>query len=420
MPVFAYQAVGRDGQQSSGTLDARDRDDAFRQLGRRGLQPFKLEQGGAGSILKTPTSKHQKASPATQQIQSTDGIRLNTGQLVLFTEALSDLLSAGLQLEPALKIMESRGEKSKVQEVAASLRGKIRDGTSFANALRRTSPSFSELYCNLASAGEISGSLDTILQRQAQYLLTMSELRSKVLTAMIYPAFLIVSGILVTIVFVTYLIPKLSTLIGMTGGEPPFAAKLLIASSDFFRESWWLILAVIGGLIIVAQILIQIPANRPTWDRIKLRLPIFGPLQKTRFHVQILETLANVIGNGVPMLKGLELAKGTTQNLFLRAQMETISEEVGDGSSLSRSFSRSGVFPPLLIDLIRVGEQTGHMSETLAKAANRFDNELSKRIEQVSAIVQPAIVVLMSILVGLMAYVMISIIYDTISLLRSR
>ncbi|MFT5469523.1 MAG: type II secretory pathway component PulF [Verrucomicrobiales bacterium] len=418
MPAFSYSAVTKEGSKSGGSLDARDRDEAFRKLEKLGLQPFKLVESSAGGGSKAQS--REKTSDAARATARGGKIQLNQQLLVLFTESLSDLLSAGLQLEPALKILAGRGEKSKLRDVAAVLREKIREGSSLADALRSTSPSFSDLYCNLVSAGELSGSLDVILRRQSVYLTTMAELRGKVLTAMIYPAFLIFSGLLVTVVFITFLIPKLTVLINRTGGEPPFAAVAMMAISEFFQSYWWLILSVLGIGIVVFQTLISIPANRPTWDRIKLKLPLMGALMKTRFHVQMLETLSTVMANGLPMLKGLELSQNTTPNLFLRAQMKTITAEVGDGSSLSHAFERSGVFPALLVDLVRVGEQTGKMSESLSGAATRFDKELSKRIDRVSALIQPMIVVLMAGLVGFMAWIMISIIYDTISLIRTR
>ncbi len=425
MPAFTYSAVGNDGKQTSGTLDARDREEAFRKLSQMKLQPFALNPATTGSLAtldaRRLTKSPAEGKAAAREASASSGkIRLNGKQLALFTEELSDLLQAGLQLEQALKVMENREDKSAVKEVAAVIRAKVRDGSSFAHALRTTSPSFSELYCNLASAGELSGSLGTILQRQTDYLKTMAELRSKVTTAMIYPSFLFVSGILVTVVFVTFLIPKLMALIGTTGGDPPLAAVVLMALSGFFKQYGWLLLAAIGALLVAGRMFVAIPANRPVWDRMKLRFPLLGPLQLTRFHVQILETLANVMGNGLDQLKALELAKGTTTNLFLRGKIEQATAEVGDGASLSRAFHRTGVFPAMLIDLIRVGEQTGHMEESLAKAAERFDKELSTKIDKVSAMVQPMIVVLMAGLVGTMAYIMISIIYETISMLRTR
>lgn len=416
MPTFSYSAVSRGGEKDSGSLDARDREEAFRKLEQRGLQPFKLEERSVSGSAPEP----KKSKSANQTPEQTSGIHLKPQMVVLFTESLSDLLSGGLQLEPALKILASRSDKSKLRDVAAVVRDKIREGSSLADALRSTSPSFSELYCNLVAAGELSGSLDVILRRQATYLTTILELRGKVLTAMIYPSFLLVSGIGVTIVFITFLIPKLTVLISATGSEPPFAAAAMMAISDFFRSYWWGILSTIGIAIVVFQATIRLPANRPHWDRIKLQIPLIGVLMRTRFHVQILETISTVTANGLEMLKALKLSQTITPNLYLRERLKKITEEVGDGVSLSFAFDRSGVFPPLLIDLVRVGEQTGNMSEALANAATRFDKELSKRIERVSAMVQPMIVVLMSGLVGVMAWIMISIIYDTISLIQSR
>lgn len=424
--VFSYSAVGRDGKRTTGSVSARDRDEAFQILAQKGLQPFELQAGNAPApAVEKPKSRSHESSAKTQSDSkekegARGSVRLSGKQLVLFTEELSDLLSAGLQLEQALKTMENRGEKSRIQIVAKRLREKVRDGVNFSRALRATSPSFSELYCNLASAGEVSGSLGIMLKRQAEYLSTMNDLRAKVLTAMIYPAFLLTSAVVVTIIFVTFLIPKLTVLMDSTGGDPPLIALALIGASNFLQHFWWLIAAILVGAVFGFQALIKIPANRAVWDRKKLKLPLFGNLQLTRFYVQTLETLANVTGNGLTLLKALELAQGTTQNRYLTKKLQQITYEVGDGASLSRSMDRAEVFPAMLIDLVRVGEQTGKMNEALTKAAARFDKELSRRIEQISAFIQPFIIVLMACLVGVMAYIMLSVIYDTISLLQAR
>ena len=410
MPVFDYMAKNKSGQASNGVLEARDRSDALRKLSQQGVKPLRLIEQRGGAKSKNPA----------KSTTSGGEIRLSGKLLVFFTEELSDLLSSGLQLEPALRIMESRSEQSQLKALAGELREKLRDGMSFSQALKKTSPSFSELYCNLAAAGELSGALGEILERQAKYLATMQEVRGKVLTAMIYPSFLLVSGIGVTVLFVTFLIPKLTSLINTTGSNLPMGAQLLVNLSGFLGQYWWMILAAIGALIALFLGLLQVPSNRPVWDRLKLKIPLLGPLQLTRFHVQILETLSNVIGNGLPLLKALELGRETTSNLFLRQKMDTVIAEIGDGAHLSGSFQRTGVFPPLLTDLLRVGEETGQLEEAMAKAAKRFDRELTKSIERVSALVQPMIVLLMTALVGTMAYIMISMIYETITLLQSR
>jgi type II secretory pathway component PulF len=426
MAVFQYSALRSDGSTASGELQASDRPEAMMRLGRQGMKPIsialKSDKGSEDkeSKRKGPTDKKlpakldAKGQPMVQEAASTGPVKLKRAQIVMFTEELSDLLNAGLQLEPALRVMENREELSGVKEVTRILRQEVRDGSSFSAALKKASPSFSELYRSLSQAGEISGALGTILQRQAHYLVTMQELQSKVMFAMIYPAFLFFAGVAVGLLFVVYLIPKLTMLLDSTGAEMPAVAKLMVDFSGFAKDYWWAFLLVFVTAIIGFRAYISAEKNRPAWDEFKLRLPFIGNILASRFYVQMLETLANLVGNGLPLLRALELSRNATQNLFLRKKMEEVIGLVGEGGAFSRALKRVGFFPPLLIDMVGVGEQTGDISTSLEKAAERYDKELGRKIEALSALIQPVIVVVMAIIVGIMAYMMITVIFDTI------
>jgi type II secretory pathway component PulF len=334
---------------------------------------------------------------------------------VLFIEELADLVGAGIQLEPALATMERRLELSGIKTLATVLRGKVRDGMAFSKAVAATSPSFGNLFCALVSAGEASGSLSTILKRQAQYMRSLQALRSKVLSALLYPAFLIVAAVAVTMLFVVYLIPKLTEMLDSTGGSLPFAAQIILKVSDTFKATWWMIL--IGGIaaFILGRSWIARPESAVPWSRFKLRLPLFGNIFRARFYVQFLETMANLLGNGLTMVQAMQLTQQAIDNPFLRQEFESVMRNVGEGVALSRSLDRSGQFPPLLIDMVNVGEQTGDMPAALERAAERFDRELTKKIETLAALIQPLIVCLMAAMVGLMAYLMMTTIFQTIS-----
>jgi len=422
MAVFQYSALKSDGSTASGELQANDRPEAMKRLGRQGMKPISLaiksDKGAAEDAkLSKKKSKVPKLDAKGKVIDEDlpDGpVKLKRAQLVIFTEELSDLLNAGLQLEPALRAMERREELSGVKDVTRILRQEVRDGSSFSAALKKASPSFSELYRSLSQAGEISGALGTILRRQAHYLVTMQELQSKVLAALIYPAFLFFSGIGVALLFVVYLIPKLTMLLDSTGAEMPGVAKLMVSASEFLKSYWWLFILLIGAGVLGFRAWIKAEKNRPAWDEAKLKMPGVGKILCSRFYVQLLETLANLVGNGLPLLRALELARNSTQNLYLRKKMDEVIEIVGEGGALSRSFKKVGFFPPLLIDMVGVGEQTGDIAKSLEKAAERYDKELTKKIEALSALIQPVIVVVMAILVGIMAYMMITVIFETI------
>ena len=414
MPTFAYKALRVDGSQISGELIAGDRHGAMDLLDRGGLQPLMLD-------LKTDQAKNgdsasnAKSKAKEDEIEITGPMRLKKAEIVLFTEELSELLGAGLQLEPALRVMENREELGKLKRLTKSLRQEVRDGTAFSAALAKASPSFGDLYCSLARAGEVSGALSTILKRQATYLTAIQELQSKVLMALIYPFFLIASGIAVVVLFITFLIPQLMGLLDNTNSEMPAIGKLMIDLSDFIRAWWWIILGGVIAVVFGFISYIKNPNNHEWWDETKLKIPLFGKVIKTRFFVQFLETLANLVGNGLTLLRALELSRDATPNLYLKKIISRIIEYVGDGSALSRTMKRVGFFPPLLLDIVAVGEQTGHIGESLERAANRYDRELEKDIAKISALIQPVIVVAMALLVGIMAYMMISVIFDTIS-----
>ena len=412
MPTFAYKALKADGSQINGELDASDRHGAMDLLDRGGLQPLNLD-------IKTDKAKNGEPSagskPKEEEVEMTGPLRLKKAEIVLFTEELSELLGAGLQLEPALRVMENREELGKLKRLTKTLRQEVRDGTSFSAALAKASPSFGDLYCSLARAGEVSGALSTILKRQATYLTAIQELQSKVMMALIYPFFLIASGIAVVVLFITFLIPQLMGLLDNTNSEMPAIGQLMIDLSDFVRAWWWIILGIVIAVIFAFVSYIKNPNNHEWWDETKLKIPLFGKVLKTRFFVQFLETLANLVGNGLTLLRALELSREATPNLYLKKIISRIIDYVGDGGALSRTMKRVGFFPPLLLDMVAVGEQTGQIGESLERAATRYDKELEKDISKISALIQPVIVVTMALLVGIMAYMMISVIFETIS-----
>jgi type II secretory pathway component PulF len=414
MPLFSYKALSANGAVTTGEIDAADRPEALRLLDRKGLQPVNLREASSGATSKSQSKSSARADAAEDSIPE-GPIKLKRQEVVLFTEELSDMLAAGLQLEPALKSMENRQELGNLKAVSFKIRQIVRDGVNFSAALRKVSPSFGPLYCSLAAAGEASGALDTILKRQAHYLKTLAELQSRLILAMIYPAFLILAGIGVSVVFVTTLIPQLTQLIESTpGGKIPLGAAILIAASDFVAKWWLVVLLTLAAAAIFLKAWKDNEANQPTWDRMKLKFPLVGPVIASRFYVQFLETMANLVGNGLPLLRALELSRDATQNRSLRAELDRVIVQVGDGRSFSKALIRSGTFPPLLIDMIAVGEQTGKIDLSLRRAAERYDKELDKDLQRIMALVMPTVLIVMAGLIGTMAYLMITAIFQTI------
>lgn len=455
MPVYSYKALNSKGEVAQGDLEAGDRNEALRLLEKKSLQPVMVRESiAAASTKKAAATAKPKSraiggrsvaggvSPAQEAarraeksdstaagkaaVNKTDEkeaglLKMKKGDVVMFTEELSDMLAGGLQLEPALMSMENRQELGNLKAVARRLRQDVRDGMNFSSALRRTSAGFDPLYCSLAAAGEASGALDTILRRQAHYLKTLQELQSKFALALIYPAFLMLSCIGVSILLVTTLIPQLTALIKSTpGAKIPLGAAILIGGSDFMKSWWHVILLVILAAAIFFKAWRDNPDNQLPWDGIKLRMPLFGKLISSRFYVQFLETMANLVGNGLPLLRALELSRDATQNLVMRQQLDGVIAQVGDGRSLTKALGRSGMFPALLIDMIAVGEQTGKIDIALRRAAERYDREMGKDMQRLMALVTPVILVIMAALIGTMMYLIFTSIFQTISGLNNR
>lgn len=415
MALFTYQAVDSDGRKTEGEIEAKSRNEVFRKLEQGGLQLVSLKQKEIkASVL--PEQKKSRKAP----IALTQAMILNRSQIITFTEELSDLLEAGLQLEPALRAMERRTELGGLKQIVISLREKVVEGISFSTALRSVSGSFGELYCNLVSAGEISGSLPNILRRQSEYLKTLDELQNRVIQSLIYPSFIVAAGVALMVVFMTYLVPQLTKLLKETGKSMPWATRVLIEFSEFMAGYGLYLLAVLVLIFIGLWLLLQKPAGRLWWDEKKLKLPLLGAVLSARYYAQFSQTLANLVGNGIPLLNALKLMQPATPNLFYRFLLLKVVDVVAEGGSFSRALKGVGHFPPLFIDMVSVGEQTGDMGAALEKVAMRYDKELSRRILKLTALIQPVIIICMALMVGLVAYAMISGIFQTISGLRMR
>ena len=407
MADFTYRAAARDGSIATGTLTAPDRTAAFQELDQRKLQPLDLRETGGNQ--KSRSRIHIKKPALGEKSR----IRMKPSEVLHFTEEFSELLKGGIPLESALGIIERREGKTRLPAIAGEVRAKVRDGKSLSESLQTSSPDFGELYCRLVAAGEQSGTLSNILARQAIHLKSMEGLKNRVLSALIYPTFLAVSAIGVAVLFVIYLIPKLMELLDSTGGSLPIGAQIILAMAEFVQGTWYIWVTL--GLATFALVGWLSKSRPKSWDRLKLRSPFFGKVLNSRQQVQFLETLATLAGNGLPLVHCLGLTRNVLSSPVYKEEVDAIRAEVEDGALLSKAVSRAPSFPGLMSDLIAVGEQTGDLAGALERAAARFDSDLTRHVDRVSSLIQPAVVVVMAGLVGCMAYLMISAIFQTVS-----
>ena len=403
MNSFSYQALDATGERVQGMLEAKNRSHALNELEKKKLKPIKLQEI-SGSALQTGSETSKGG-----------GHELSRSQIISFTEEMSDLLDGGLLLEPALQVMERRSEEGNLRLVAQSLRQKVRDGMSFSAAIRSEKIGFDELYCSMIAAGEISGALPDIMKRQLGFLKALDELRSKVVQSLLYPTFLIVAGIGLMGVFMTVLVPQLTTLMSKTGKTLPLATRILIDSSEFLQTKGWLLFIVICAAILLFSSWIQSKQGKPWWHRIQYEIPLLGPVLMAQFLTQWTYTLSSLISNGIPLLNGLQLLKASATNHYWNRIQTRMINDVAEGLSLSKAMEKTAAFPPALIDLIRVGEQTGSLAKSLEKISLRYDKSMTLRISRITALIQPTIIVCLAVLIGAIAYSIVTGIFQTLS-----
>jgi type II secretory pathway component PulF len=281
------------------------------------------------------------------------------------------------------------------------------------------SPSFGELYCNLVAAGEVSGALAPLLRRQSVHLIAMQDLRGRIKLALIYPAFLVAAGIAAMAVFMTVLIPQMTKLLVKTGTELPWSTYLLMNLGKYSQKYGLFVVVIVALAVTLFLSAIRQPRGRRWWDEAKLKVPLFGGLISAFFYAQFCQTTANLLLNGLPLLTSLKLMSRATGNEFFRGLVVRVTDLVGEGASLTRAMKTAGHFPPVLRDLVKVGEQTGELGATLQKVGERFDKVIQQRIDRIMSLVPLLIIVALGGMVFLIAWSMLSGIFQAVHGMQS-
>lgn len=412
MPAFSYTAIDSAGKKISGSVVVRNKSEAYRELETKALTPIQVSaddvEGKGGKKAKGVAAEKAR------------NLRLKRQELVTFTEELADLLDAGMNLERSLRVLSERQTNGSIKAIAATLRDDIREGARFSKALAAASPSFDELYCSLVSAGEASGSLPDILRRLVVNLKQLFSLQRRTVGAMIYPLTVLLACVVLLFVFSTVLMPSLSEMMQKTDQELPMVTEMLIKFTSFVAAWWWLILSLMIAAAVAFRVTISTPGGREWWDGYKMTIPAFGPVIKGRFYAQFCHTMSNLVNNGVPLLNGLRLVTRGTPNQFVKNHLETVVLDVGEGTSLAKSMEKTESFPEQLIDRVAIGEQTGELGKAFSKAAIKYDEDLDVRISRLTTVVPTVMLVFVALIVGVVAYSMITTIFGSMSGIRGR
>lgn len=394
MPEFTYKAARRDGSSLTGMVNAKDQSDAYRQLRSQGLTVLRVETGAA-------------AGPA-----SVAGATVERQSVLELTRELSVLLRAGLPIDKALKILIDMTEKPAVSQLLNQLLDTVKRGKSFSEALEPYRSSFGNFYINMARAGEASGSLSQALERLLAYLERSKEVRSSVVSALIYPAILLVVASLSIIIMLGFVVPQFEALFADMGDALPLLTQWVVGLGNWIEQYWFWLLIVLAVGVLLMRHWLKSQSGQYWISRRLLNLPIMGGILFKYEMARFARTMGTLVGNGVSLLQAIGIALETVGNPHVRADLEVLRPTVKQGGRMSQALKDSGSFSPLVVQMVRVGEESGSLDSMLLELADVFDGEVQAGVKRVLTLLEPALILFMG---GAIALIIIAILMGILS-----
>ena len=405
MPQFAYKARRRSGEVVNGVLDVPDRSAALMQIERLGLFPVMIDASKAGvaNAEKAAEKPAQRSLlPAAVSLSLRRRRKPKLQELATFTQQLANLLKCGMPLTVALGSMAHLESKGIPSDVGKALKQEVMEGRSLSDAMSKQPQVFSDLYVNMVRAGEQSGALVEVLKRLADHYERFAEVQSKFISALIYPAIVTVVGIVIVIFFMTFMLPKFMTIFEGLKVPLPTPTLILMKISHFFGSllNW-----VIMGMVALAMGVVFVrfkstPEGKRKLDRLKMNAPILGKAVRLNLFGQFARTLSTLLVNGVPVLTALKITEEIVPNTVVKEAIAKTREEVTDGKTIAQPLARSKLFPQLMIDLLKIGEETGDVPGALQNIAETYENELALQLRVMTNLIEPALIIVMAIGVG--------------------
>jgi type IV pilus assembly protein PilC len=395
MPIFEYTARATNGQIQKGQLDVGSRDDV-------------------NSYLRKNRMILVSVREAPKRINFSFGgaQRIKTRDIVIFTRQFATMINAGLPLVQSLSILAQQTENKALAEVTKAVVYDVESGNTLADAFAKHPRAFSDLYVNMVAAGEAGGILDTILQRLATFLEKNDALVRKVKGAMIYPAVIMSVAVIAIAVLLIFVIPVFQEMFSSVNLELPLPTRIVIGMSQFLTGYWYAIAGAIAGAVFAIKRYYATPAGRKQIDAALLRAPVLGDVIRKSAVSRFTRTLGTLISSGVSILEGLEITAKTAGNMVIHDAVMASRQSIAGGETIAAPLEKSKVFPPMVISMIAVGEQTGGLDEMLSKIADFYDEEVDVAVSALLSLMEPVMIVLLGVVVGGMVVAMYLPIFD--------
>jgi type II secretory pathway component PulF len=404
MAEFSYKARRRSGELVEGVLEVADRPAALAQIQRLGLFPIAVDTAKAGAATDGKRAGKNvdllAFLPPTLRAQLQQKRKPKLQEMATFTQQLANLLQSGMPLTVALNSMVHLESKGIPAEVTRDLKQEVTEGKGLSDAMAKQPRIFSDLYINMVRAGEQSGSLVEVLRRMATHFQQFAEVQAKFTSALIYPAMVCCVGAGIIAFFMFFMMPRFMEIFNGFGVELPLPTRILMSFSTFLINFWW----VLGLLIIVAIILFKrfqatVEGARKL-DEWKMKAPIVGKVVKLNLFGQFARTLGTLLQNGVPVLTALKITEQVLPNRLIKEAIAKTRDAVTDGKTLAQPLAQSKIFPQLMVDLVRIGEETGDVPGALNNLADTYENELQIGLRVMTQLIEPILIIVMAIIVG--------------------
>ena len=390
MPVFEYVAIDRAGKNRKGIIDADSARAARQKLRSDGIYPTHLEETQTDEISEKP-SRLQFRLPLQ---------RVRRAELVSTTRQLATLLSAGLPLVSALSGVLEQIKRPALRKVLSQVRERVKEGMSLASALMEHPAVFPSIYTAMINAGETSGTLELVVERLADFGEQQLDLQRKIRSTLAYPLLMLIVGVGVVVFLMAYVIPRVTQIFVEMKQELPLPTTILIGVSSLFQRYWPVALLVIVGCFFAVRHYVKTDAGRRRYDRMLLKLPVVGVIVEKVAIARITRTLGTLLHNGVPLLSSIEIVRSLVGNVVLRQALEEARQEISEGASITAPLARGGVFPPSVIQMISVGEQSGNLEGMLFKVAETFDSEVETSVTTFTSLLGPFMILFLAFFVG--------------------
>ena len=394
MPVYEYSALDEKGKTTKGIIDADSPLSARNKLRSSQLFPVKIKE--SSSRIKSQTTGGTSVSTFLRRVRASE--------ISTMTRQMATLMGAGISLVASLELLITQEVNPLLKKILAQIKESVNEGNSLASSLSQHSKYFSQIYINMVTAGEASGSLDLVLERLAEFSENQEALKGKVIAAMVYPVVMLCIGVLALLMLVTFVVPKFAAVFKEMEKALPLPTQIVIGASNFLKSYWWLLAIIVIAFIILFKYAKRTEKFARMWDETKLRAPVFGSIINRMIIARFARTLGSLLQSGVTLISALQIVRNVVNNILIAEIIDNAIDQIKEGQSLSGPLSKSKLIPPVVVQMIAVGEQSGELEKMLNKIADIYEQEVESQVATMTSLLEPFMLLGMAVIVGFIAF----------------